>query len=473
MKLILRVFKSLALASVIALPLGLSAEAADKKVPESSAEVELSYAPLVKKTAPAVVNVYARRVVQENYRSPFAGDPFFERFFGGQGLGVPRERVQNSLGSGVIVKEDGIVVTNNHVIANGDEFKVVLSDRREFDAEVILQDERADLAILRIDTDGEKLPVLRFHDSDEAEVGDLVLAIGNPFGVGQTVTSGIISALARTHVGVSDFQFFIQTDAAINPGNSGGALVTMDGELVGVNTAIFSRSGGSNGIGFAIPANMVKLVVEQAISGGTIRRPWLGASGQVVTSDIAQSLDFDRPAGVLINQLHPHGPADEAGLEVGDVILLIGGFDVHDLQSLRYRIATQQVGETIEVTYFRDGRSKVAKVHLAPPPDDPPAKETQLTGRHPLSGAKAANMSPAFNEENGLDTMMRGVVITGVSNRTSAARFGIQPGDVVVAINGVEVTDIDRLNELVEENVRTWNIRLRRNGRDVQFTVRS
>ncbi len=439
-----------------------------KVVPESKLQMQLSYAPLVKQSAPAVVNVYATRVVQSNYRS----DPFFNRFFDRRGFGVPKERVQSSLGSGVIVREDGIIVTNNHVIAGGNEFKVALADRREFDAEVILQDERTDLAVLRINPGREQLPVLKFHDSDIAEVGDLVLAIGNPFGVGQTVTSGIISALARTQVGVSDYQFFIQTDAAVNPGNSGGALVNMEGDLIGVNTAIFSRSGGSNGIGFAIPSNMVRLVVESALSDGKVRRPWLGASGQVVTADIAKSLGLDRPAGILISQVHPNGPADKAGLDIGDVVLAIDDFEVYDVQSLRYRIATQELGKSIKLRYLRNGKAKSSKLKLTEPPAHPKPDETLLEGRQPLAGATVANLSPALNEEFGFDTTKTGVVVVSVARGEAAAQVGLTRGDIVRTVNGVEIEDVRDLEDEMSYDTRRWNLVLSRNGRERRVNLR-
>ena len=270
-----------------------------RRVPTSPSEVRLSYAPIVQKAAPAVVNVYAARTVQN--RNPLLDDPFFRRFFGVPGGGGPSEQQQRSLGSGVLVDAAGLVVTNNHVIDGADQVKVSLADKREFEAEIVLKDSRSDLAVLRIKGSGEKFPALEFADSDALQVGDLVLAMGNPFGVGQTVTHGIVSAVARTQVGITDYQFFIQTDAAINPGNSGGALVDMNGRLVGINTAIFSRSGGSIGIGFAIPANMVRVVVASAQTGGsTVRRPWLGARLQAVTPEIAESLNLRRPSGALV-----------------------------------------------------------------------------------------------------------------------------------------------------------------------------
>src|SRR5437016_7339407 len=280
----MNVVKASVVAAVLALGL---AQAASSAEPQSMPQVQLTFAPVVKRVAPAVVNVYSRSVVQTQVNPLFA-DPLFQRFFGG--TPEMRQRVQQSLGSGVIVRSDGVIVTNNHVVQNGQSIVVALADRREFKARVLLADNRTDLAVIKIDAKGERLPTIEFGDSDRLSVGDIVLAIGDPFGVGQTVTMGIVSALARTQIGASDYQFFIQTDAAINPGNSGGALVTADGQLVGINTAIFSPSGGSNGVGFAIPSNMVHVVVASALNGGRVRLPWVGASFQALTSDIADGL---------------------------------------------------------------------------------------------------------------------------------------------------------------------------------------
>ena len=289
-----------------------TAVAQDRRVPASAAELRLSYAPIVQRVQPAVVNVYAAKVVQD--RNPLLDDPIFRRFFGVPGQ--QPEQMQRSLGSGVMVDPSGLVVTNVHVIEGADQVKVSLSDKREFEAEIVLKDTRSDLAVLRLKDAHEKFPTLDFANSDELMVGDVVLAIGNPFGVGQTVTHGIISALARTQVGITDYQFFIQTDAAINPGNSGGALVDMTGKLAGINTAIFSRSGGSQGIGFAIPANMVRVVVASAKSGGkAVKRPWLGARLQAVTPEIAETLGLRLPTGALVASVVPGSPAARAGLK--------------------------------------------------------------------------------------------------------------------------------------------------------------
>src|SRR6185436_13756429 len=326
------------IAVLFAAGLSTSTIAQERRVPTQS-ELRLSYAPVVQHVAPAVVNVYAAKVVQN--RNPLLDDPIFRRFFGVPG-GPGGNQVQRSLGSGVIVDAGGLIVTNNHVIEGVDEVKVSLVDKREFEAILVLKDPRTDLAILRVKDGHERFPVLDFADSDALQVGDLVLAIGNPFGVGQTVTHGIVSALARTQVGVSDYQFFIQTDAAINPGNSGGALVDMTGKLAGINTAIFSRSGGSQGIGFAIPSNMVRVVVASAKSGGkAVKRPWLGARLQAVTPEIAETLGLRTPSGALVANVAPGSPAARAGLKLSNLIVAIDGQAIEDHNAFDYRFATR------------------------------------------------------------------------------------------------------------------------------------
>src|ERR687886_2033117 len=372
------------LAFFVAVSLSASAFAAAPRPPASRDEPALSYAPVVKKTAPAVVNIYATRKLRKN-APPYGDDPLYRRFFGA-GPGAPRERAQNALGSGVIVRSEGIVVTNNHVIENADAVKIALADRREFDADILLKDDRSDLAVLRIRAPNETFPAVPIGDSDALEVGDIVLALGNPFGVGQTVTSGIVSGLARTQIGVTDYQFFIQTDAAINPGNSGGALVDMAGRLIGVNTAIYSRSGGSNGIGFAIPSNMVQLVVDPSLSGG-IKRPWLGAPLQDVTPEIAGSLKLPRPSGALVAELADMGTAKESGLHTGDVILAVDGQEVLDSNGFGYRFATRKLGAMASLTVLRQGRQIVVPVAVGPPPQTTPRDERTIAGRTPLSGA--------------------------------------------------------------------------------------
>jgi Do/DeqQ family serine protease len=446
---------------------------AEKVVPESAGQVTLSYAPIVKRTAPAVVNIYAKKVVQQRSAPTLFNDPFFQRFFGDEFPfgGAPKERIQNSLGSGVLVRSDGVVVTNNHVIEDAQEITVVLSDRREFEAEIVLADDRTDLAVLRIDTNGEMLPSLKFGDSDALEVGDIVLAIGNPFGVGQTVTSGIVSALARTRVGVADYRSFIQTDAAINPGNSGGALVGMDGSLVGINTAIFSKSGGSMGIGFAVPANMVRAIVESAIEGRPLVRPWLGFDGRAVTADLALALDMPRPVGVIVEKIYEDGPADHAGLRPGDVVMAVDGHDVEDAQALRFRLATRRLGETVEMTVLRKGRERSVRMPLVAPPEIPPRDETMLEGDHPLAGAKIANLSPALIEELGLKGQPRGVFVLGVVRRSPAARLGVRPGDILVSVNRKEIELVRDAVKALTRKADSWNISIRRGDRILQVEV--
>ena len=461
------------LASTLLLMVASPAVRADgTAVPASATAIQLSFAPVVKTTAPAVVNVYSQRKVVDNQSSStFMQDPFFRRFFGeGGSFGRPRERVASSLGSGVIVDPNGLIVTNNHVIADATDIKVALADKREFEAKVLLADERTDLAVLKIEVPDEKLPALTLADSDALEVGDLVLAIGNPFGVGQTVTSGIISALARTRVGVSDYQFFIQTDAAINPGNSGGALVNMKGELVGINTAIFSRSGGSIGIGFAIPTNMVKTVVATAESGGAaIKRPWLGAELQDVSPDIATSLGMARPEGALIISLHPESPLAKAGLARGDVVLALEGKPVETAQELGYRAATTAIGATIIVEYQRKGDRKETQVTMIAAPETVKRDDTPITGPNPLAGAIAANLSPAVADELGLPADAAGVVVYKV-DKAPAARF-FKPGDILLDVNGAKIDSVDSLNAALGDSGSMWRLTINRGGRVLKLAI--
>ncbi|MDJ1157272.1 DegQ family serine endoprotease [Chelatococcus sp. SYSU_G07232] len=455
--------RSIVLCASLALALTAGpASAQQRAVPEGRAQVQLSLAPVVKQAAPAVVNVYGTRV-EKQQQNPFFDDPFFRRFFGGD-FGVPQERVQRSLGSGVIVDPSGLVVTNNHVIENMTEVKVALADRREFEAEIVLRDPRTDLAVLRLKNKG-PFPALLLGDSDALEVGDFVIAIGNPFGVGQTVTQGIVSALARTQVGITDYQSFIQTDAAINPGNSGGALVDMHGRVVGINTAIFSRSGGSHGIGFAIPASMVRVVVDSARNGGrSVRRPWFGARLQVVSNDIAESIGLDRPAGALVAAIDDRSPAAQGGLLRGDVIVAVDGQPVDDPEGFGYRFATKPLGGTASLTVLRGGKKVVVPVRLEPAPETRPREAVKITGRSPLAGATAANMSPAVAEELSMDPVSEGVVITDVQEGSAAAQVGFQKGDMILAVNGERIGTSRALEKALRERSRLWELTISRKG---------
>ncbi len=450
---------------VIALVGGAFAPAEAEQVPESRDEINLSFAPLVKKTAPAVVNVYAKRVIRQQGYVPFGADPFFQRFFGDDGFfGQPRERVQNSLGSGVIVESSGFIVTNHHVIKGGTDIRVVLSDKREFKAKLLVTDKRTDLAVLKIDAKGQELPFLRLGDSDALEVGDLVLAIGNPFGVGQTVTSGIISALARTQVGVSDYQFFIQTDAAINPGNSGGALVDTAGRLIGINTAIYSRSGGSIGIGFAIPANMVRSVIFSARGDGKVVRPWTGVEVQDVTADIAESLGFKRPVGALVVNVHRLSPLGKAGIKRGDVLVTVNKKEIANAREFAYRFATLRIGKRATIGLSRRGGRKRANVELIQPPEVPPRQQSRIEGRSPFSGLLVANLSPAVAEELGLKPNVNGVVVMD-AGRGPGRQVGFRKGDILVEINDQQIDSVKTLRDLLRFNDEWWEFSINRNGK--------
>jgi S1-C subfamily serine protease len=454
-------------ALVVSVVLATPALAQDRVVPSSPSQSRLSYAPIVQRVQPAVVNVYAAKVVQN--RNPLMDDPMFRRFFGVPGQ--QPEQMQRSLGSGIMVDSSGLVVTNNHVIEGADQVKVSLSDKREFEAEIVLKDSRTDLAVLRLKDVKEKFPTLDFSNSDDAQVGDVVLAIGNPFGVGQTVTHGIISALARTQAGVTDYQFFIQTDAAINPGNSGGALVDMTGKLVGVNTAIYSRSGGSIGIGFAIPANMVRVVVASAKGGGTaVKRPWLGARLQAVTPEIAETLGLARPTGALVSNITPKGPAERAGLKLSDLIVSIDGQAVDDPNTFDYRFATRPLGGAAAIDVQRGGKPVKLSIPLEVAPDTG-RDEIVIKSRSPFQGAKVSNISPAVADELKLDSSVEGIVVTDLADDAPAAGVGFKKGDVILAVNGQKIAKTADLAKAVLESTRLWRITVIRGGQQINVTL--
>jgi Do/DeqQ family serine protease len=457
------------LVAAIALMSGLfPALAQDRRVPTSPGELKLSFAPIVQRTAPAVVNVYAAKMVQN--RNPLLDDPIFRRFFGVPGNRSP-EQMQRSLGSGVIVDSSGLVVTNNHVIEGADQVKVSLADKREFEAEIVLKDSRTDLAVLRLKAPREQFSVLELSNSDELLVGDVVLAIGNPFGVGQTVTHGIVSALARTQVGITDYQFFIQTDAAINPGNSGGALVDLTGKLVGINTAIFSRSGGSQGIGFAIPTNMVRVVVASAKNGGSaVRRPWLGARLQAVTSEIAESLGLARPSGALVSNVAQGSPAARAGLRLSDLITGIDGQLVDDPNAFDYRFATRPLGGTAQIDIIRAGRPQRLTIALETAPDTG-RNEIIIRSRSPFQGAKVSNISPAVADELRLDSNVEGVVIIELGDDAPAQGVGFRKGDVILSVNNQKIARTGDLERVTKEPARLWRITVLRDGQQISVTL--
>ena len=430
--------------------------AAARRTPTDAAQVKLSFAPVVKRVRNAVVNISSKRVVRQV-------DPFFEMF----GAGVPRSRVEGSLGSGVIVRSDGVIVTNNHVIEGGQEITVSLSDRREYPARIILADPKADLAVLKIDA--KDLPTLAISGGEDLQVGDLLLAIGDPFGVGQTVTNGIISALNRTDAGGGSY---IQTDAAINPGNSGGALVDMDGNLIGVNSMILSRSGGSQGVGFAIPGPAVRQVVDAALGGRKeVTHPWLGVAGQAVTGDIAKSLGLDRPQGVLLADVYPGSAAARAGLRQGDAVLSVDGQPVDDEASLNYRIGTRKPGEGVTLTYQRGGASHTAQATVEAPPSRP-RDEQLVQGENPFDGAVVLNLSPATAIQLDVDPFRSGVVVSEIRGGLSV-NAGIRPGDLIKAVNGRKIESVSDLRTALQTRTRVWSIVIDRNGREIAATFQA
>lgn len=461
--------------AVVLVLVGVNAVAQDSDVvPQSQQAINYSFAPIVKKVSPAVVNIYTKRTVTRQV-SPFMADPMFQRFFGQMGMGgLSRQQVESSLGSGVIIEGDGLIITNAHVVKGAEEIVVALSDRREFDAKLALLDEKSDLAILRVDTKGELLPNATLRPSEALEVGDLVMAIGNPFGVGQTVTSGIVSALARSTLNINDYNFFIQTDAAINPGNSGGPLVTIDGGVVGINSAIYSRNGGSLGIGFAIPSEMVATVIAAEKAGGDkpIQRAWLGINAQQVTADIADTLGLNRPMGVLVTKLHDASPLKKAGMETGDVIIKINGRDIHDAAEFTFRLATLPLGEEVSLGVLRKGKPQSFSVVALAPPDSPARDETVLKGNHPLSGVKVANVNPALSVELGLKNET-GVAVTDLAQAGGASRI-VQRGDIIFAINNVEISSVKELQKALSSATGkgAFALVIERGGQKTQIVIR-
>ncbi|MDA5556472.1 trypsin-like peptidase domain-containing protein [Shimia sp. MMG029] len=431
-------------AAMIALTLGLATTvSAETKIPQTQSEIALGFAPLVKQAAPAVVNIFAKRVVQAR-QSPFSGDPFFDQFF--RNFGTPQPRVENSLGSGVILTEDGIVVSNYHVVGMSTDIRVQLNDRSEYTADVLLADEESDLAILKL-KEAEGLPFLTLRDSDSVDVGELVMAIGNPFGVGQTVTSGIVSGLARSGVATGNARgYFIQTDAAINPGNSGGALVDVNGDLIGINTSILTRSGGSNGIGFAIPARLVAQFVDQARTGfESFQRPWAGMFGQPVDADMAEGLGLDRAGGIVITEMHAVSPFLNAGFEPGDVILALDGQPVNTPAEMIFRMSVAGLGSEVAVQMVREGREEERMVLMTIAPEEPSRAQLTTGRRAAIPDLVISNINPAVLSSYGLPLSAEGVVVENPGD--IGARLGLHPGDVLRLIDGqvIETTaDADK-----------------------------
>jgi serine protease Do len=420
---------------------------------QGAGQAGVSIADIAERAMPSVVNISSTKVRKiDPQSSPFLNDPFFRHFFG-PGNEVPRERREQGLGSGVIVSADGVVLTNNHVVEQADQIKVVTSDRREFDAKVLGTDPKSDLAVIKLQGNVSGLKPAVLGDSSRMRLGDVVLAIGNPFALGQTVTMGIVSAKGRANVGIVDYEDFIQTDAAINPGNSGGALVNMEGQLVGVNTAILSRSGGYMGIGFAIPTNMAKPIMESLQKHGKVVRGWLGIAIQDLDQELIRA--FKLPAntsGVLVSDLTPGAPAERAGLKRGDVIQKVNGVAVNSTGELRNAIAAGGTGSEVKLDIVRDGSPRVISAKLGEMPAEPgqaPQKPGSRTEPGSLDGLTLETLNPVLRRKFQIGSgVSQGAVVTDVNPGSAAARAGLRPGDVVLEVNREKVDGVERFKQL-------------------------
>jgi serine protease Do len=409
---------------------------------------------VAKATMPAVVNISTSRVVktQGGAASPFMDDPMFRHFFGDQfnrQFQIPRERREASLGSGVIVNADGYIVTNAHVVDKADEIKVLLSDKREFTGKVVGSDSKSDIAVIKISA--KDLPIISWGDSDKLEVGEYALAIGNPFGLNSTITLGIVSAVGRANMGIEQYENFIQTDAAINPGNSGGALVNTRGELIGINTAIFSRSGGNMGIGFAIPSNMAKSVMDSLIKHGKVVRGYLGVSIQDVNPKIAKQFGLDQAQGALVSEVVSGSPAEKSGLQSGDVVTRFDGKAIENSSMLRNRVAETEVGKSVEVEVLRDKKPVKLNIKVAEQPKDMTASGESVKGEGKstvLAGFEVQDITPEVSHQLNLPRGTQGVVVNDVESGSAAEEAGIQRGDVIVELNRKAVRNTDDFRRL-------------------------
>jgi S1-C subfamily serine protease len=460
-----------AAAIILAFPL-LSGAAAAQAVPDSRAEITLSFAPVVKRAAPAVVNVYARRTVRQRGFLPFGDDPLFRHFFGDDGVfGAPRERVQNSLGSGVIVDESGFIVTNNHVIKGGTDIRVVLSDKREFEATVLLNDERTDLAVLKIDPGNEALPTpaaRRFRRAPGRRSG-----AGNRQSLRRRSDGDERHRLGvGPHRGRHHRLSVLRADRrGHQPGQFRRRAGRHGGPAGGHQHGDFLALGGSIGIGFAIPVNMVKAVIRSSATTGRVVRPWGGVEIQEVTADIAEALGLDRPAGALVSDLHPMSPFNDAGIRRGDVIVALDDKPIESSREFNYRLATAPVGETARITWLRGGEPNSADVELIAPPEVPPREETLVQGRSPFAGLVVANLSPAVADELGLRVSSTGVVVVDVRGGP-ARRVGFRKGDVLVEVNGVVLDEVARLSDVITRRGRgLWDIAVERDGQLLRMQI--
>jgi len=418
---------------------------------------DVSIADIAEKTVASVVNIKSEKVIRHaggQRLSPFFSDPFFRHFFGDRfgGPQVPHEQRQKSLGSGVIVSEEGIVLTNNHVVEKADKIQVTLADEREFEAEILGTDPKSDVAVLQLMGEIKDLKVAEFGDSTRIRLGDVVLAIGNPFGVGQTVTMGIISAKGRADVGIVDYEDFIQTDAAINPGNSGGALINTEGKLIGINTAIISRSGGYQGIGFAIPSNMAKSIMDSLVKHGKVVRGWLGVAIQDVDKNLAEAMELKNTKGVLISDVTEESPAEKAGLERGDVVLKVNNEVVDSTGKLRNLISIAGPDKDVTLEILRDGDTKEIEVTLTQMPADLGGIAEIDPDEGVLGGLKLGAANPVNKDKFKLPEQLdKGVVVLEVERGTPAQRAGFRPGDAILELNRKSVKSVAEFTKMYKK----------------------
>jgi serine protease Do len=432
------------------------------------------FGPIVKKAQPEVVNISTSKVVKTP--TGFSGgqmDPFFRQFFGGEmprGNQAPRARKEHSLGSGVIVSPEGYILTNNHVVDGATDVRVTMGDKREFQARVVGTDPQIDIAVLKID--GDRLPAITIGDSSQVQVGDYALAIGNPFGVGQTVTMGIVSATGRGGLGIEDYEDFIQTDAPINPGNSGGALINDRGELIGINTAILTHSDGNQGIGFAVPVNLARQVMDQILKNGKVTRAYLGIIPQEVTPAIAKAFHATEMRGALVGDVSANSPAERAGIQKGDIIMDVNGKPVSDPNQLRMSISMMEPGSTVKVNVLRDGKPAQFTVKL----DELPVKQERASADKPgaqgsLDGVEVENLTPQDARELNLPARTGGVVVTSVDPGSQAAEAGLRKGDVIQEVNRKPVHNANEFEQAVRNAGKSPLLLVNRQGNTLFLAV--
>lgn len=446
---------SLGLAHTTERSAGVNPPATLKLASASEGPSKASYAPLVKAVLPSVVNISTSKVVHNRMSSEdMPMDPFFRQFFGQDGNGqfnTPKDSRENALGSGVIVSPEGYILTNNHVVDGATDIRVTLSDKREFQGHVVGADSKTDIAVLRIDA--KNLTPITIGDSSKVEVGDVTLAIGDPFGVGETVTSGIISATGRGNLGIEDYEDFIQTDAPINPGNSGGALINDRGELVGINTAILTHGSGSEGIGFAVPSDLARQVMDQILKTGHVTRAYLGIYPQDVTPAMARAFGEKQTEGIVVGDVSPNSPAQTAGIQRGDIILDVNGKPVTDSNQLRMSVSMMQPGSEVTLKFLRNGDMRDATVKLAEMPTQTAKADSNgdQDGSKALNGVEVENLNADIAQQLGIAAQTKGVVVTNIDPASQLADSGLQKGDVIQGVNHQPVNNVSEFESAVRK----------------------